>query len=102
MQPPTDTYPFDGRQLTEAELLAVDESTLRAEQSRIMREQADGTWDRWEAEGEAGELKVAARIRTGIAITAILRRTNTGPAKAGGAKGKRKADLAAIEAELLE
>lgn len=94
------TYPFDGKDLTEADLLAVDEPRLRAEQVKIMAEQAEGLWDKWEAESPEGEARVAARIRTGIAITAILRRTNTGPAKAG--KGRKKVDLQAIEAELLE
>ena len=95
----TDTYHFDGTDLSEDQLLKVEEPRLRAEQSKIMTEQASGLWDEKE-KTEDGRQWLAARIRCGIAIASILRRTNTGPAKAG--KGKKKVDLAAIEAELLE
>lgn len=97
---PEDTFPFDNRVLTEAQLLEVSEPELRAEQARIMTEQATGLWNEWEKQGHPE--KVEARVRTGIAIAAILRRQNTGPAKAPGRKAaKEKVDLAAIQEALL-
>jgi len=74
-----DKFAFDNKVLTEAELLEVDEPRLRHEQAQIMREQSSGLWNEWEAKGEGH--RVEARVRTGIAIAAILRRQNTGPAK---------------------
>ena len=74
-----DKFAFDNKVLTEAELLEVEEPRLRHEQAQIMREQSSGLWNEWEAKGEGH--KVEARVRTGIAIAAILRRQNTGPAK---------------------
>lgn len=97
--PPEDLFPFDGQTLTEAQLLEVDEPRLRAEQGRIMSEQASGLWNQWEQQGQPE--KVEARVRTGIAIAAILRRQNTGPAKAPGRK-RTKVELEAIEDMLLK
>ena len=98
-QIPDDHFPFDNQVLTEAQLLEVDEPRLRAEQGRIMSEQASGLWNEWEKAGTPE--KIEARVRTGIAIAAILRRQNTGPAKAPGRK-KTKVELEAIEDMLLK
>ena len=76
---PDDKFAFDNKVLSEAELLEVEEPRLRQEQAQIMKEQSSGLWNEWETKGEGH--KVEARVRTGIAIAAILRRQNTGPAK---------------------
>lgn len=98
-QIPDDQFAFDGQVLTEAQLLEIEEPRLRAEQARIMQEQASGLWNEWEKQGTPE--KVEARVRTGIAIAAILRRQNTGPAKAPRGR-KTKVELEAIEDALLK
>jgi len=78
---------------------------LKAELDDLLKEQASGRWDK-PLEGETNEIHeawVQGRVRRTIELTSILRRTNTGPAKAKGARGKAKPklDIASIKADLL-
>jgi hypothetical protein len=79
---------------------ALDHAKLKAEQDEIMREQASGAWDRKGVDPEW----VRTRIKRGIEVTALLRRTNTGPAKPKSSRrgGKGKVDVEAITEELLK
>ena len=99
----------------------LDYAKLKAEQNEIMREQAGGAW------GPAGQMTseerfkqlsaeyqkkygtpaafdeaVHLRIKRGIEVTALLRRTNTGPAKAKSKRRGGKVDIEAITEELLK
>ena len=81
-----------------------------------MAEQASGAWD-WPCKGidlnsstiktftskEEHDEWVRQRVARGIIVASMLRRTNTGPAKATGVrgKGKKKVDLEAINDDLL-
>ena len=79
----------------------------------IQREQHMGTWDfkgneNDEKAKEAHDVYVLSRVRRGIELTALLRRSNTGPAKATGTRAskarkgtKSQDELKAIEDELL-
>lgn len=71
---------------------------LRKEQSEIMAEQASGKWD----EPNVDPTWLQARVRRGIEIASILRRTNTGPSKPKASKKKPAVDIEAVEASLLE
>ncbi len=80
----------------------LDYAKLKAEQDEIMREQASGIWDK-----NKDDLKhqawVMSRIKRGIVVTALLRRTNTGPAKPKSKRrGGAKIDIEAITEELLK
>lgn len=80
---------------------AEDFLKLKAELDDILKEQAGGRWDEAEKEGKADWVQL--RVRRCIELTSILRRTNTGPAKAGG-RGKTKKpkmDLESIKNDLL-
>lgn len=76
---------------------------------QIQLEQHEGKWnftgDEKDAEAMANHAEyVRSRVRRGIELTALLRRSNTGPAKPGGKRAGRKAppiDLQAVEDELL-
>lgn len=81
---------------------------LQQEHQDIIKEQASGAWDPPEGADPAALAahaeKVQSRIRRAIEVIAILRRTNTGPAKAGGSRAKRgkaQVDIAAIKEDLL-
>lgn len=76
----------------------LDYAKLKAEQDEIMREQASGAWDK-----EGVDLDwVRSRIKRGIEVTALLRRTNTGPAKPKSKRRGGKVDIEAITEELLK
>ena len=81
---------------------------LTALQREIMSEQASGKWELQEGETEAQHAaRVPPRIRRGITIVALLRKTHTGPAKPkAGAKAPRgrksKVNVEEISASLLE
>lgn len=80
-----------------AETPELELARLRKEQQEIMVEQASGAWDQPDVKPEW----LQARVRRGIEIASILRRTNTGPAKPAKA-GRKKVDIEAVEASLLE
>jgi hypothetical protein len=75
---------------------------LKAELDSIQIQQAKGGWERQPGEAQsAWEDRVAAIVRRGIEITALLRRANTGPAKPK-SRTKRVVDMEAITRELLD
>jgi len=91
--------------------IEVDFVQAEAELRLLTREQLEGKWD-YKGPSEDAQAKrafdegILPKIKRCIELTAILRRTNTGPAKATGARGKRKAkaapDLERIKASLLD
>ncbi len=89
-----------------------DFTALNAQLIELQKEQHAGQWDYKgdpsdEAAKQAHEEYIRNRVRLGIELTARLRRSNTGPAKAtgkrgaAGKKGKSAEELQAIEDELL-
>jgi len=75
---------------------------LKAELDSIQIQQAKGGWEKQPGETQAQwEDRVAAIVRRGIEITALLRRANTGPAKPK-SRGKKIVDMEAITRELLD
>lgn len=88
--------------MTEA---TAQEDLLKLEQELrdIRKEQLSGAWATEGKEGDALstlELHIQSRIKRAIEITAILRRTNTGPAKAKG-RSKKSVDIDALNDALL-
>lgn len=85
-----------------------DPALLHKEFNEITVEQNSGAWDykgdpNDKAAIEKHEEYVRSRVKRGIELVAILRRSNTGPAKAKPAKrGKPAIDLVAAAASLLE
>lgn len=81
---------------------------LTALQREILTEQTSGAWEPRDGESQAdADERITSRIRRGIEIVALLRRTHTGPAKPKTAKAAKtpkrsKANLEAINASLLE
>jgi|SRR5690349_11324161 len=77
----------------------------------LTKEQLEGKWD-YKGPPEDAQARrtfdegILPKIKRCIELTAILRRTNTGPAKSTGARGKRKAkaapDLERIKASLVD
>lgn len=90
----------------------IDPAVLRAEFNEIMRASEAGDFDfkgnKDDAQAKAAhDEAVRKKIARGIELSAILRRQNTGPAKAKAPGGKRGAkrpaiDTAAAMAELLK
>jgi hypothetical protein len=88
-----------------------DFTALNAQLIELQKEQHAGQWDykgdpNDESAKQAHEEYIRNRVRLGIELTARLRRSNTGPAKATGKrgtakKGKSAEELQAIEDELL-
>ena len=72
-----------------------------SELDSLRKEQQDGLWEKISAED------VQAKVKRCIELTALLRRSNTGPAKASGARGKSRArktppDIAQIRSGLYD
>lgn len=89
----------------------VDFVQAEAELRTLTKEQLEGKWDYKGPEQDAQARRahdegILPKIKRCIELTAILRRTNTGPAKATGARGKRKAkaapDLERLKASLID
>lgn len=74
--------------MTEAMLSEPNPLHLKGELDDLIKEQAGGGWDFKEGDKQAHDTWVSSRVKRCIELTALLRRTNTGPAKAGG-RGKR-------------
>lgn len=90
---------------TPTSILSPDPLELERELKEIRKEQLSGAWSTEGKEGEALlklEAHIQTRIKRAIEITAILRRTNTGPAKAKTSRAKKAAiDLDALNNDLL-
>lgn len=85
---------------------AHDHISLKAELDNIQREQAaDAGEPKAGQSPESYSTEVQVRCRRAIEIIAILRRTNTGPAKVTGKRGaakKGKIDMSKLRSELLD
>lgn len=78
---------------------------LIAELEALKKEQMEGKW-KPEAKLEAQtpddfEVWVSSRIRRGVELTTILRRSNTGPANSKKKPSKKAANMEAVKAALL-
>ncbi len=85
-----------------------DYISLKAELDQLQRDQAADPGEPTAGvpgDLERYELEVQARCRRAIEIISILRRTNTGPAKATGKRGaskKGKVDMTELRSKLLD
>lgn len=90
-----------------SELMKLEPPVLDLKLKELMVEQAQRKWIYEHRGSEQQKLTepefaswVQGRVKMGIAISSILRRTNTGPAKAP-KRGKAAPDLSAISEDML-
>jgi len=75
---------------------------LQNELNQLMKDQAAGLLEKQPSESEEQwKLRTAARVKRGIEITSILRRSNTGPAAPKARKARSKQDMEGLAKNLL-